>query len=527
MTAPASRLLANGPLFWSGTAMCVIGVGLHLPMFVSTAPMGFRMAGMPTPPMMLLGMALIVVGLVVAGWGLIPTRAAPRSGARFTVTQPPDAPLRPAHYRLVLALFFAMVIDQLKPATLAFIEPGMRAEYRISSTTVAALPVVALTGTVLGSLLWGVLADRIGRRPSILLATLMFLATTICGTMPAFGWNLVMCLLMGVSAGGMLPVTYALLAETVPVRHRGLIMVLLSGLTTVVSYLVASGMAALFVPLLSWRFLWFAQLPLVLGLLAVNRWIPESPGFLAMRDEPDRARRIAADFGATLVPAEQPPATGPSPAAGFAAVLTARYRRQTMVIAAYAMSWGLVYWGFMTFLPSLLRDASGAGAPGARLLSVSALLALPATALVAVCYRLAGSRWTMVGYGGLTAAALVVLGLTRASTGWPTTIALVLLLTGASGTLAVVGPYAAEVYPTAVRGVASGLAAGCGKAGGIFGPPLVGLLLAAFPGARVSAFLVAAPMAVATAIAGWRGVDTRTVAEAPRTAPTLVSEASP
>jgi putative MFS transporter len=115
----------------------------------------------------------------------------------------------------------------------------------------------------------------------------------------------------------------------------------------------------------------------------------------------------------------------------------------------------------------------------------------------------------MVLYGGLTALALFMLGVVRASGGWVTLVALILLLTGTSGTLAVIGPYAAEVYPTSSRGVASGVAAGFGKAGGVVGPLLVSSLLAAFPGVWVAAFAVAVPMALATVTVGLRGLDTR------------------
>ncbi|MEG8052089.1 hypothetical protein QP185_00275 [Sphingomonas aerolata] len=58
--------------------------------------------------------------------------------------------------------------------------------------------------------------DIYGRRVSILLSTILFVSTSICGAMPSYSWNLVMCFLMGCSAGGMLPVVYTLLAEIMP-----------------------------------------------------------------------------------------------------------------------------------------------------------------------------------------------------------------------------------------------------------------------------------------------------------------------
>ncbi len=105
----------------------------------------------------------------------------------------------------------------------------------------ALLPFSALTGTVVGSFVWGALADIYGRRAAILLSSVMFIGTSICGAMPSFWWNVFMCFLMGAAAGGMLPVAYALLAEIMPTRHRGWCLVLVGGIGAVGGYLAASG----------------------------------------------------------------------------------------------------------------------------------------------------------------------------------------------------------------------------------------------------------------------------------------------
>ena len=115
----------------------------------------------------------------------------------------------------------ALIVDIMKPASLGFVTPGMRMEYGVSDSLVAVLPFAALSGTVLGSFVWGWLADIYGRRATILLSSVMFIGTSICGAMPDFWWNVGMCFLMGAAAGGMLPVAYALLAEIMPTKHRG------------------------------------------------------------------------------------------------------------------------------------------------------------------------------------------------------------------------------------------------------------------------------------------------------------------
>ena len=58
--------------------------------------------------------------------------------------------------------------------------------------------------------------------------------------MPAFQWNLVMCFIMGLAAGGMLPVTYALLAECIPTQHRGWTLVLVGAFGLIGGWFAAS-----------------------------------------------------------------------------------------------------------------------------------------------------------------------------------------------------------------------------------------------------------------------------------------------
>src|SRR3546814_17245557 len=108
----------------------------------------------------------------------------------------------------------------------------------------------------------------------------MFVGTSICGAMPSLAWNIGMCFLMGAAAGGMLPVTYALLAEMMPSRHRGWSLVLVGGLGAVGGYAAASLLAVWLEPIFSWRALWLANLPSGLLPVALGAFIPESAHFL-------------------------------------------------------------------------------------------------------------------------------------------------------------------------------------------------------------------------------------------------------
>ena len=62
--------------FWLGTLAVISGVGLHVPMFIDSADMDYKMAGMPMDSMMMLGMTLIIGGIFAAAYGLLPDPAA-------------------------------------------------------------------------------------------------------------------------------------------------------------------------------------------------------------------------------------------------------------------------------------------------------------------------------------------------------------------------------------------------------------------------------------------------------------------
>jgi MFS transporter, putative metabolite:H+ symporter len=269
----------NASVFWIGSVVVSAGVVLHLPMFWMGRNSGFDLSHMPMDAGMLWGMALIVIGILAAGYGLLP-KTPPSVGLYEILAPSEDAALSAAHWKLMGVLAVALIIDVMKPASLGFVTPGMRVEYGIDRATVALLPLSALIGTAAGSFIWGALADMYGRRASILLSSVMFVGTSICGAMPSFWWNVGMCFLMGAAAGGMLPIAYALLAEIMPTKHRGWSLVLIGGLGTIGGYFAASELSALLQPFFGWRIMWFLNFPTGLLLIGLSPLIPESARFL-------------------------------------------------------------------------------------------------------------------------------------------------------------------------------------------------------------------------------------------------------
>jgi putative MFS transporter len=490
--------------FLLGCAGVTAGVILHLPMFIASAPMHYRLAGMPMDNGMLIGMATIIGGVVIAGYGLLPVRPArPMTDAHaIVVAAPEDAALGRAHWRLMAVLVVALTIDVMKPATLGFTMTGMEGEYAISPAHAALVPFSAIAGTVTGSILWGAIADLYGRKASILLSAVMFVGTSICGAMPSLAWNIFMCFMMGLAAGGMLPVTYALLAETMPVRHRGWALVLIGGLGAVGGYVAASGASAALQPLYGWRILWLLNLPTGLLLVALGGLLPESPAFLIARGRPAEAQRIMQAFGAHAEMRRPDSPRAPIDPAVIPKAMTGKL----IALSLTALAWGLINFGLILWLPADLVARGYSVAIASALLAKSALIALPMVFVAALLYSRWSTRCTVAAMIALTALGLAgVLWLAWA--GGSPVLPVALLILGINGVIATLLPYAAESFPLRVRGRATGWVAACSKGGGLIAQ-LLGVL-ALEPGLADAALLMLAPTVVALVLVLRFGQETR------------------
>jgi putative MFS transporter len=517
MVAPAMStipILSDRRHLWAFSIGCVavtIGVLLHLPMFWMGRFNGFQLSGMEMDAEMWWGMVLICAGIVIAAYGLLPRARAGIAEQRLRISAPEDAPLTRAHYRLMVVLTIALVIDVMKPASLGFVVPGMRSEYGLDKAAVAWLPFAALCGTVAGSVIWGALADLFGRRATILLSAVMFVGTAICGAMPDFWWNVGMCFLMGAAAGGMLPVTYALLAETMPSRHRGWVLVLVGGLGSVGGYLAASGFAAWLEPILSWRILWFLNLPTGLILIALNALIPESPKFLVRLGHHAEAQRVLQDFGCT-VKEEGEPEPVPEhhwyddavPVHGVP-----RLAGTTWALSVTAIAWGLINFGLLLWMPAHLVAKGYSMATSSQLLAASALIALPTVFVAALLYSRWSSKGALLGAIALTGLGLAgVIHLEMSELARPNPVwAIAILIVGSNAILAMLLPYAAESYPLAIRGRATGWVAACTKLGGLIAQ-LLGLL-ALVPALLGAAWMIGVPVIVALVLVARYCAETR------------------
>jgi MFS transporter, putative metabolite:H+ symporter len=525
-----SGITFHNPLaFWSGAALVTIGVIANMPMLFAKKSTNYILAGTKADVGLIIGVLMIVVGTILTVIGVAPRQAFKRSASasarvHVRIKAMDDAKLTAAHYKLMAVLAVAIAVDTLKPFTFAFILPGYSAEYGLNSPShpapgalpAALFPIAGITGTTIGSFLWGFLADRIGRRACILLSAITFIGTAACGAMPSFNWNMAMCFLMGLGVGGLLPISYSLLSETIPARRRGGIVVLVAGIGTALGFLIASYGADWLIPHYSWRIMWFLGFPTGLVLIAINHFIPESPRFLLANGYASEARVVMRNFGAVAVeeqPDEQEPVSELAAFKGekFHELFRRPLGGLTLGVTLYGLAWGLVNFGFITWLPSNLAKLGLSLTSITALIAKAALFSIPGAVLVAYLYDRWSSKKTMVLFSGITAATLAAFAVLGDSIVHHTgilTFLVICLLVSMWAVISVLSPYSAEVYPTKIRASGAGVAAGASKLGGVMALVMAALAISP-PSVSGSAILVAIPCALAAVVIAVKGIETR------------------
>jgi MFS transporter, AAHS family, 4-hydroxybenzoate transporter len=336
----------------------------------------------------------------------------------------------------------------------------------------------------LGSLVFSMLADRIGRRPVILGATLAFSTLTLLVARATSLRELLMLrVLAGLGLGAILPNATALIGEFSPPRLRiKTMMVVTNGFT--IGAMIGGFLSAWLIPRYGWRSVFVAggSIPLLL-LIPMFVSLPESPQFVAARG----ASVVGAAFRrhAWRFPIAQLFADG----RGLATILLWLVNFLNVLNAYFISSW----------LPTIVRDAGyptstavlvGTSVQTGGVLGTLALgwviQRLGFVAVLTACFTLAAINLALIGEPGLSLMLLFAVAF-MAGLG---------IFAGQPG----LNAFAATVYPTEIRSTGIGTGLGIGRFGAFLGPLLAGELLRRQWSAQ-NLFQLAAVPAAASALA--------------------------
>ncbi len=330
-------------------------------------------------------------------------------------------------------------------------------------------------GAILGSVIWGRLADVYGRRPVFILTIVNFsLASGVLAFTPDNGWIFlsVFRFFVGFGVGGLYCVDLPLVQEFVPARMRGFI----GGLVTVfipLGVMIASSFAAFTTDTIGWRGLFLVGVAPAFFTLLVRAWVPESPHWLISQGRGEEARKSLA-WALRIQPSDLPMPVKAPPEKVVPWSDLLRYPKSLAVsfmasIGAQTASYGIGLWA-----PTLFVLQLGVTPAYAAYLFLWVKLAGIAGRITfawlsdAIGRRNAGM---LAGFGGT--AAIAAAGMLHDSVAGGVSLFWLSIIVADffyDGGFAVIGPYLSEVWPTNLRTTGMGASYGFGGIGKIIGP---------------------------------------------------------
>ncbi|WP_412179393.1 MFS transporter [Variovorax paradoxus] len=375
----------------------------------------------------------------------------------------------------------AVVMDGFDVQAMGFVAPAIVHEWGIEKAALGPVFGAGLLGMLVGSLVLSICADRFGRRPVLIAATVFFalcmLATTGVHTL---GQLLAMRFVTGIGLGGIMANASALASEYSPHRRRVTLMMWVScGFTG--GAVLGGAISALLLPLGGWRavFVFGGVVPLVIAALML-RYMPESMQFLVLRGRRlDRVQQwlrhiapgVPVDAASRYVVHEAKQDGAP-----VAELFRSGRARATLLL------WGINFLNLLNlfflanWLPTLAVDAgysANVAVAAGTLLQVGGVVGTVAM----------GPLIDRVGFYRVLVPVFALAVLTIALIGQPALPLAAMLAAVVVSGFCIVGAQpalialASSVYPTTVRATGMGWSLGIGRAGSIAGPLVAGWLI--------------------------------------------------
>ena len=191
-----------------------------------------------------------------------------------------------SHWHTVLACFLGWTLDAFDFFIVVFMVGTLATSFNVSKADIVLTLTVTLATRPAGAFIFGLFADRYGRRISLMANVLFYsVIEVLCGFAPTFTVFIILRALYGLGMGGEWGIGASLAMESVPRRWRGILSgVLQSGYP--VGYLLAAVAARFVLPVWGWRAMFFlGAIPALLALY-IRAGVPESKAWLTHR-EPD------------------------------------------------------------------------------------------------------------------------------------------------------------------------------------------------------------------------------------------------
>jgi putative MFS transporter len=395
-------------------------------------------------------------------------------------------PISAWHTKIRAIIAFAWFFDAFDALAIAYVLPAIIPLWHIPQPQIGGLISIGYAGQIIGSLLFGYLAQSYGRVRAMIGSLILFSITSLTC---AFAWDYQslfwMRFIQGFGLGGEVPVIATYLNELAKADRRARFIILCQ-LAFPIGLLAASAVGLAVVPTIGWRWMFvIGALPAVVA-LPFRFMLPESPRWLASRGRLDEADRITTVIEAIVsknganplppVPTDLPAAVAESTRP--LDLVKGVYLRRTISIWLLWASTFFVTYGLLGWLPTIWGSVYHLSVQDALLYGfIGSLVGLAATVLIAFLLDWTGRKlW----FGtGLVLTGLCLLPLwAGAALPAPTVLVWVCISLFWINTVAVgLGTFTGENYPTHLRALGSGVAGAWQRAASMVGPLVVGFVL--------------------------------------------------
>ncbi|MFD1259192.1 MFS transporter [Entomomonas asaccharolytica] len=342
------------------------------------------------------------------------------------------------------------LFDAMDVGLLSFVLAALAKDWQLSATTIAWIGSVNSIGMAVGAFLFGLLADRFGRRFIFIFTLLLF---SIASGLTAFTTGLTLFLILrfiiGMGLGGELPVASTLVAESVQPHERGRIVVLLESFWAF-GWIIAALIGYFVITDYGWRVaMLLSALPAFYAVyLRLN--LPDSPRYTAQTVKPSITRNIKM-------------------------IWSAEYKKATLMLWILWFCVVFSYYGMFLWLPSVVILKGFDLVKSFEYVLIMTLAQLPGYFTAAWLIEKVGRKFVLVTYLTGTAIAAYFFGI--ADTAMQLVMAGMFLSFFNLGAWGALYAYTPEQYPTLARATGAGMAAGIGRIGGILGPLMVGYMV--------------------------------------------------
>lgn len=390
-----------------------------------------------------------------------------------------DMPFGSIHFKIGAVLFFAFTIEAWEMLILTYNAGDLATNLQIDAAQVGIVISALFLGMIPGSLLWGPISDRIGRKATCAWSFAGYGVITLLSSLaPNFETLAAARFLSGFLFSGVFTITFPYFEELLPVKSRGKAAVYLAA-GWPIGILAALGVTVL-VGNHGWRWVIVVSALASLWGIVLHKVVPESPYWLARRGRNADAHEVLERLGARGIPRDTVLTVSDAKAGSIWSLFKGKLGRITIiqVLINFTFSWG--YWGLQTWMPTLLEGRGLSASSSLSFIALSAVMMIPGYMTASYLTGRFGRKWVFTGY--VLAASGGGAYFATASTETGMYIGMFVLAFFSLGAWGVWDTWMGELYPSATRASGFGLGIFGQRVANTIAPSLVGFLLAAATG---------------------------------------------